>query len=342
MSDSQQSVNILIVDDVPTNLSILAQTLRDQGFTVWVAKSGNKALKQLSHALPDLILLDIQMPGMDGLETCARLKADPRTADIPVIFMTALGDQVNKVKGLSLGAVDYITKPFEEAEVLARVRVHLSLRDLTLKLQREIEVRKRTEAKLAEANASLHRLAHVDGLTQVANRYRFDQEIEQAWRRLQREHQMLSLILCDVDHFKRFNDHYGHQAGDDCLRQVAQAIQKAVHRPDDLVARYGGEEFAIVLPSTPAQGAVKVAIAICSEVLNLQIPHEVSSVSQYITLSLGIATVIPQAEQEIDTLIELTDQALYQAKAEGRNMYCYQDLSQQPPSLTCSPTSILP
>lgn len=337
MPDSHPPANILIVDDVPTNLSILAQTLKDQGLTVWVATSGHAALKQLSHALPDLILLDIQMPGMDGLETCEKLKADPRTTDIPIIFMTALSDQANKVKGLSLGAVDYITKPFEEAEVLARVRVHLSLRELTLNLQREIEERIRIEAELAEANASLHRLAHIDGLTQVANRYRFDQDIEQAWRRLQRDHEPLSLILCDVDHFKRFNDHYGHQAGDDCLRQVAQAIQKAVHRPDDLVARYGGEEFAIVLPSTHAQGAVQVAVSICLEILNLQIPHEVSTVSPYITLSLGIATVIPHPEQAIDALIELTDKALYQAKAEGRNTYCHQDLSQSPSSLICSP-----
>lgn len=328
MSQSPQRANILIVDDVPTNLSILAQTLREQGFTVWVATSGDAALQQLSHALPDLILLDIQMPGKDGLETCATLKADQRTQDIPVIFMTALSEQVNKIQGLALGAVDYITKPFHEAEVLARVKVHLSLRELTLNLQQEIEERKRVEAELARANASLHRLAHIDGLTQVANRYRFDQDLEQAWRRLQREDQPLSLILCDVDYFKLFNDHYGHQAGDDCLQQVAKAIQNAVHRPDDLVARYGGEEFAVVLPSTSAQGAAQIAMAIFAEVLKLQIPHEWSSASQHITLSLGMATIIPDSEQTADTLIELTDKALYRAKAEGRNTYCHHDLTQ--------------
>lgn len=336
MSESQPRANILIIDDVPTNLSILAQTLREQGFTVWVATSGNAALEQLSHALPDLILLDIQMPGMDGLETCEKLKADLRTHDIPVIFMTALSEQENKVKGLSLGAVDYITKPFQDAEVLARVKIHLSLRELHLNLQREIEVRKRVEAKLAQANASLHRLAHIDGLTQVANRYRFDQDLEQAWRRLQRDHESLSLILCDVDYFKLFNDHYGHQAGDDCLRQVAQAIQTAVNRPDDLVARYGGEEFAVILPSTPGPGAEKVAIAISAEVLKLAIPHKISTVSQHITMSLGIATVIPHPEQTVDALIELADKALYRAKSEGRNTYCHQDFAQATPTLNCS------
>ncbi len=328
MSQSPQTANILIVDDVPTNLSILAQTLREQGFTVWVATSGDAALQQLSHALPDLILLDIQMPGKDGLETCATLKTNQRTQDIPVIFMSALNEQVHKVKGLSLGAVDYITKPFHEAEVLARVKVHLSLRELTLNLQREIEERKRVEAELAKANTALHRLAHIDGLTQVANRYRFDQELGQAWRRLHREDQPLSLILCDVDYFKLFNDHYGHQAGDDCLQQVAKAIQNAVHRPDDLVARYGGEEFAVILPSTSAQGAAQIATAICAEVLKLQIPHKFSSVSQYVTLSLGMATISPHSEQTADMLIELADKALYRAKATGRNTYCHHDLTQ--------------
>lgn len=340
MPDSPKPSNILIVDDVPTNLTILAQTLRDQGFTVWVATSGNAALKQLAHGLPDLILLDIQMPGMNGLETCAKLKADLRTQDIPVIFMSALSEQANKVEGLSLGAVDYITKPFQEAEVLARVKVHLSIRELTQNLQREIEERKRVEAELAKANASLHRLAHIDGLTQVANRYRFDQDMEQVWRRLQRDHEPLSLILCDVDYFKLFNDHYGHQVGDDCLRQVALAIQKAVHRPDDLVARYGGEEFAIVLPSTHAQGAEQVALGILSKIAELNIPHEFSTVSPQITLSLGIATVIPKSEQSLDGLIELTDKALYRAKEEGRNTYCHHDCSQSPPSLSCSPSPL--
>lgn len=336
MSEFPQTATVLIVDDVPTNLTILAQTLRDQGFTVWVATSGIAALQQLAHGLPDLILLDIQMPGMDGLETCTQLKADLRTQDIPIIFMTALSEQANKVEGLSLGAVDYITKPFQEAEVLARVKVHLSLRELTRNLQREIEERKRVEAELAQANASLHRLAHIDGLTQVANRYRFDQDMKQLWRRLQREQKPLSLILCDVDYFKRFNDRYGHQVGDDCLRQVANAIQNAVHRPDDLVARYGGEEFAIVLPSTHAQGAERVAIAILSNVLALKIPHEASVVSPQITLSLGIATIIPHPDQSLDALIELTDKALYRAKKEGRNTYCHHDLSQNPPTLSCS------
>ena len=338
MSDFRKTANILIVDDVPINLSILAQTLRDAGLTVWVATSGNKAIEQLVHALPDLILLDIQMPGIDGLETCAKLKANPRTKDIPVIFMTALGEQASKVEGLSLGAVDYITKPLQEAEVLARVMVHLNIRKLTQNLQREIDERKRVEAELAQANATLQRLAHIDGLTQVANRYRFDQDLDQAWRRLQRDQEPLSLILCDVDYFKPFNDRYGHQAGDDCLRQVAKAIQNAVNRPDDLVARYGGEEFAVVLPATPALGAKQIAIAISAEVLKLQIPHDISTVSQYITLSLGVATVIPNPEQTLDTLIELTDRALYRAKSEGRNMYCQQDFSQKPSTLSCSPS----
>lgn len=304
---SPETAVILIVDDNPINLSVLSQTLLNSGWQVRVAVDGENALEQVAYERPDLILLDIEMPLLDGFETCKRLKSNPTTEDIPVIFMTALADTTNKVKGLAVGAVDYITKPFQEEELLARVKVHLKLRFLVQQLQ--------------EANQKLEHLAHIDGLTGVANRRRFDQYLHQEWRRLAREQQYLSVILCDVDYFKFYNDTYGHQAGDDCLQAIAQAINYAVKRPGDLVARYGGEEFAVILPQTLTSGAIQVAQMLTIAVRKLQIDHAKSTASQHVTLSMGIASQIPHVKSSPESLVAQADQALYQAKKLGRNQY---------------------
>lgn len=306
---------ILIVDDNPTNLSVLSQALKLAGYKTRVAIDGESAIEQVLEDPPDLILLDVQMPGIDGFETCTKLKANSSTKEIPIIFITAAADVEQKVKGLSVGAVDYITKPFQHEEVLARVKVHLTLRFLTKKVQQQ-------SLALQKANQELHRLANLDGLTQVANRRRFDRYFEQEWRRSMRERQHLSLILCDIDYFKCYNDRYGHQAGDSCLKQVAQIINSSIKRSTDLVARYGGEEFAVILPNTSPQGAVHVAESIRSQVKQLQIPHERSQVSAYITISLGIGSEIPDRQLQTDYLIAVADKALYLAKEKGRDS-CY-------------------
>jgi diguanylate cyclase (GGDEF)-like protein len=311
--------NILIVDDVPTNLHVLAQTLRTAGFMVWLATDGHNALGQIAHEQPDLILLDVRMPDLDGFEVCKRLQANPKTCEIPIIFMTAHKDAVDKVKGLSLGGVDYVTKPFQDEEVLARIKVHLRLRALREALQQEIEQRKQTEAQLAQANDTLRRLANLDALTQVANRYRFDDYLDQTWKRLQREQLPLSLVLCDVDYFKNFNDRYGHQVGDDCLRQVAQAIEQGTKRPADLVARYGGEEFAVILPTTTLEGAQRLCANMRTHIQKLQIPHETSQVSSVVTVSFGLVNAVPAAEITPQLLIQAADKALYRAKSQGRD-----------------------
>lgn len=322
MIDPERSV-ILIVDDNPTNLAVLSQVLKSTGYKTCVAVDGEGAVAQAKAALPDLILLDVQMPGMDGFEACTQLKSDPLTADIPVIFITAATTVESKVKGLSLGAVDYVTKPFQHEEVLARVKVHLQLRFLTYKVQEQA-------IALKKANLELHRLANLDGLTQVANRRRFDEYLDQEWRRLARDQDFLSLILCDIDYFKDYNDCYGHQAGDACLRQVAQAIRAGLNRPTDLVARYGGEEFAIVLSNTHPTGAFKVAETIRENIKRLQIVHARSKVESYVTLSLGVSSNIPSYDTPADTLVATADQSLYIAKGNGRNRshinYEYQNL----------------
>ncbi len=327
MLDSPNNALILIIDDNPNNLEVIFNILTQSGFEIAVAVSGESAIEQIKEELPDLILLDVLMSGIDGFETCKLLKSDPLTQDIPIIFMTVLTDPISRVKGLSLGAVDYITKPFSEEEVLARIKVHLKLRffmkslaEKNLRLNEEITKCQIVETALQTALQELEKFAALDGLTQVANRRRFDQYLAQKWYQMEQEQKPLSLILADVDDFKRYNDTYGHLAGDDCLRTIAQSISLTLKCPDHLVARFGGEEFAIILPDTHSQGAVSVAEMIRTNVQKLQIIHSQSSVSEYISLSLGVASLFPSSENSPRILINLADRALYTAKRKGKNL----------------------
>ena len=287
---------LLIVDDQPTNIRVLHELFRED-CDVFMATSGEQAISVCQAQLPDLILLDVVMEGMDGHEVCRRLKVDPMTHDIPIIFITAQQHDSDEVLGLELGAVDFITKPINTTIVRARVRTHL-----TLKLQSDL----------------LRSMALMDGLTGVANRRKFDEDILAAWRLCFREQKPLSLILVDVDYFKRYNDRYGHLAGDDCLKSVAQTLSETVRRPYDLVARYGGEEFACVLPNTVLSGAVEIAERMQARVRTLGIEHSASDVDRVVTISLGVATLTPTGELGFEALIEAADKQLYEAKSGGR------------------------
>jgi diguanylate cyclase (GGDEF)-like protein len=308
---------ILIVDDTSTNLKVAAEHLQAEGMVVLTARTGEAAIERARLALPDMILLDVQMPGIDGFETCRRLKADPRTRDIPVIFMTVLTAVEDKVKGFAAGGVDYVPKPFQGEELLARVNTHLTIYKLQRALQSEIRERKQAEAALRKANLELQRLAVLDELTQIANRRRFDLYLYSQWA--QSQGGALSLLLCDVDHFKQYNDGYGHQAGDRCLQLVAGAISRAVGHVKDLAARYGGEEFAVILPDTDIHGALQVAEAIRKELASLAIPHAYSGAGATITLSIGAASATPTPASRPEALIRAADAALYAAKAQGRD-----------------------
>ncbi len=327
-----EKFTVLIVDDNPVNLRLAVDYLEARDFIVLVAQDGESGLQRAKYASPQMILLDVILPGIDGFETCRLLKSDPQTKNIPVIFMTALVDTEDKVKGFEVGAVDYVTKPIQEAELLARITTHLRVQSLTYQLQKQNQLLQQQALELQAARqkaesacSELQRLVHLDGLTEVANRRGFDQHLTKEWRRLAREQAPLSLILCDIDYFKRYNDFYGHQAGDDCLRQIAQAIVRAVQRPADLVARYGGEEFAIILPNTDAEGAVQVAQSIGAEIELLNIPHAKSHVSDVVTVSLGISSQVPHQEMSIELLIATADSSLYAAKNQGRNTYTLYD-----------------
>ncbi|GAB4370111.1 MAG: diguanylate cyclase [Elainellaceae cyanobacterium] len=326
---------LLIVDDHLDNVRSLAWLLSDSGYLVRKATSGEMALETIHIAQPDLVLLDVRMPEMDGYEVCQRLKANPTTHDIPIIFLSASNDTENKVQAFAVGGADYVTKPFQAEEVLARVHHQITIlrqrqqllrqqQQLAIQncqLRQEIRQREEIEAKLQQANLELHRMANTDSLTQVANRRCFDQILEQEWHRLRREQQPLSLVLCDIDFFKNYNDHYGHPAGDLCLQQVAQVISQKINRPADMVARYGGEEFAIILPNTDQEGAVAIVEAIRATLEALKIPHAGSTIASCITLSAGIACLTPTLNSSCQELVAAADTALYQAKSAGRNTW---------------------
>ncbi len=291
---------VLIVDDEPTNIQALAHLLRDD-YHIQVATGGAKALEiATGDAPPDLILLDVVMPEPDGYEVCHRLKADPRTQDIPIIFVTGRNTTEDEERGLELGAVDYITKPFTPKIARTRVRNHI---DLKLK----------TDA--------LERLSLHDGLTGLPNRRAFDQWLTEEWHRAQRDSTSLSLIMMDIDHFKAYNDYYGHGAGDDCLRRVARAIADVPTRKTDRVARYGGEEFIALLPGTEAPGAREVAERLRRTTAGLGLGHARSSTATTVTLSVGVATHAPAGDRVSDpgVLRDKADAALYAAKERGRN-----------------------
>jgi diguanylate cyclase (GGDEF)-like protein len=294
---TENKAKLLIVDDVPGNIKLLSEVLRDD-YTILVATSGPDALETVTSESVDLILLDVVMPTMDGYDVCRALKTNAATAHIPVIFVTAQNDAVDEEKGLALGAIDYITKPISPPIVRARVRNHV-----TAKLQKD----------------ALERLSVIDGLTGIANRRQFDRFIEQEWRRAVRNSLGLSIILIDIDYFKKFNDHFGHGGGDECLVRVAQTLQDTVMRATDLVARYGGEEFVVVLPQSEHTGVTLIAEKLRRNVAALNIAHPQSEVTDHVTISLGCASMTPPRGLTWHPLLEAADRMLYAAKAQGRN-----------------------
>lgn len=445
---------ILVVDDTPANLTLLRQMLSARGYRVRVSRNGELGLKFARTTQPDLILLDIRMPDLDGYTVCKILKTDRRTCDIPIVFLSVLETAEEKVEAFQVGGADYVTKPFQTEEVLVRVEHQLLVRRQRAQLKLEVRDRQRAEAVLQQSqsllaavlNSSLDRVsafravrdddgqivdfqwllaneiaarsvgttvdeiagqrlldvlpgyrasglfddlanvvetgevlnrevyckpdvdssghwfqaiavkfddgatvtfrditqrkqmeltlkasnielqqqANLDGLTQIANRRRFDRYLQATWNACDRQQKSLSLLLTDVDRFKQYNDTYGHQAGDLCLQTIAGTLRRFVQYPQDLVARYGGEEFAVVLPQTEAAGAIRVARRLRNAVRQLSIPLPDTSASTQVTLSLGVSSLIPHASSTPGDLIKAADRALYRAKSEGRDRACWQ------------------
>jgi diguanylate cyclase (GGDEF)-like protein/PAS domain S-box-containing protein len=409
---------ILIVDDAADNLAVLRTMMLRQGYQTFVATSGERALDIARRIQPDLVLLDVVMPGLGGLETCRRMKAHPATARIPVIFMSARGETEDIVAGFDIGAADYIAKPLRMDEVCARVRAQLrltggkdaqkeqadhlrmivdsmdqgllivercgriqyanpacdrylghaadelvgrSLAELLAQQEsypddcaameaighgtREVLIRHRDGGLRAmdltmtpmhaadglfvallhdithhkQSEDALQRAAMLDPLTRIANRRHFDSFLEREWQRAIRNAQPLSLVVLDVDHFKLYNDTLGHAAGDVCLQKVAQALQAHALRPTDLAARYGGEEFVLLFAETPQDAAARLAEAIRTTVEALQLPNPRSPTSPWITVSVGVATIVPTQLDQVGQLFVCADRAMYAAKGGGRN-----------------------
>lgn len=287
---------VLVVDDQPTNLQALYHALQGE-HTVLAATRGSAALQIAREKQPDLILLDVVMPEMDGHEVCQRLKAEVATRDIPIIFVTGHTDAEAEATGLGLGAVDFIAKPFNPAVVRARVRTHL-----TLKRQAD----------------QLRGWVYIDGLTGTHNRRHFDEQLLAEWGRCRREGQPLSVLMIDVDHFKRFNDTHGHARGDLCLRSVARSLGGGLQRSTDQLFRYGGEEFVCLLPNTDAAGAGVVAEHLRRQVENLMLEPPPGNAPSHVTVSIGVGT-LHTGHADAEALVREADQNLYQAKAAGRN-----------------------
>ncbi|MDR1948909.1 MAG: diguanylate cyclase [Spirochaetaceae bacterium] len=292
--------SVLAIDDEKANLMVLHRILSPD-HTVLTARSGEEGLSRIASEKPDLILLDIIMPGMNGFEVLKILKASPDTRSIPVIIITGLDNEFDEEKGLVLGAVDYITKPFKNAIVIARVRTHL---------------------QIVHQIRMIERLGLVDPLTDIPNRRCFDERITVEWRRMIRDKTPIAFMMMDVDKFKAYNDTYGHPQGDVLLKSLARIFAAAARRPGDLAARLGGEEFGLLLPETDLEGALEVAEEIRADVEATRVPAADGRTITSVTISIGVVSLVPGDHSVIADFIAKADGLLYAAKEQGRNRVC--------------------
>ena len=320
---------VLIVDDRPENLFVLESLIDDPEVELIKANSGNEALaKILDHDFA-LVLLDVQMPGMDGYEVAELMRGNKQTRHIPIIFVTAKHkEQASIFKGYDSGAVDYLFKPLEPVILKGKIDVFLELyrhkkelEDKTLELDKRLADLEELKGLLERTNAQLTQLSKLDGLTGLLNRRTFDEILHEEWQRGIRYRKPLSILLIDIDHFKAYNDTYGHTLGDDALKDVARKLATSAKRHVDKVARYGGEEFVVILPETDQQGAELMAERICRGVYHLNIEHVGSSEEKRLTVSVGASTTIPNPDIDPLQAIEVADMKLYEAKAAGRNCW---------------------
>lgn len=304
-------MKVLLAEDSRSNQMLIQAYIEAEGHEVITANNGQEAIDAFIASDPDLVLLDVTMPVKDGIATAReiRLMTQQENDWIPIVFLSGMSDSKDIEKGIDAGGDDYLVKPIDAIVLNAKLRA----------MQRIAEMRN----ELHKANLELRLMAAKDGLTGIANRRHFDEIFIKETKRSARLNAPISLILCDIDYFKLYNDNYGHQGGDDCLKAVAHKLSETVKRPGDLIARYGGEEFGIILPETDLAGAVKVANDLSAAINQLDLQHAYSQVSNHVTLSLGVACMeqidASRIEQTIRTLINHADKGLYEAKGRGRN-----------------------
>lgn len=310
MTKDSNSRTILVVDDVPVNIQLLKTYLTAEGYRVMSAKDGSEAVDKIRSEMPDLVLLDVMMPKMDGFQVCKIIKNDKETQYIPVIMVTALNELEDKLKGIDSGADDFLTKPFNKLELLARVRSLLRIKYLNDELHEKV-------MELETAKEELRQLAITDGLTSLHNYRFFKEQLEQELNRARRHDSHVSLVMIDIDHFKHYNDSNGHPAGDMILRDIGTLLKENI-RNIDLAVRYGGEEFALVLIETKKSSAKIVAEKIRRLVEENPFEFEENQPYGKITISTGVAT-FPEDAMDFEKLVNLADQRLYLAKQAGRN-----------------------
>ena len=322
-----KSGTVCLVDDDPANLTLLGSILSNHGFKVFSATDAESAFSLIKEEPPDLILLDIMIsPEIDGYEICRRLKTEETTQDIPVIFLSALDQAIDKVKAFEAGGVDYITKPFLTDEVIVRVQSQIQQHQIQQQLaiqyetlQKEISRRRQVERKLEQSNKQLELLVTIDLLSGLNNRKHFNYHFEQEWKRMIREKEPMALLLCDIDSFEAYNRDFGAHAGDLVLQNIADIINRLAKRPGDIVARWGEDEFIILLPRTNEEGATTLAEQIQRSMIDLFTDQKTDAV----TISIGIASTLPAYGIQKDTLLLHTSSALKQAKNSERSIVCY-------------------
>ncbi|CRN07136.1 MULTISPECIES: response regulator [Pseudomonas] len=318
-ADENSAMVLLVDDQAMIGEAVRRGLAHEDNIDFHFCADPHQAVQQAMRIKPTVILQDLIMPGLDGLTLVREYRSNPATQDIPIIVLSTKEDPLVKRAAFAAGANDYLVKLPDTIELVARIRYH-SRSYLTL-LQRDEAYRalRVSQQQLLDSNLMLQRLMNSDGLTGLSNRRHFDEYLELEWRRAMREQQQLSLLMIDVDYFKAYNDTFGHLAGDEALRRVAEAIRGSCSRPSDLPARYGGEEFALVLPNTSPGGARLVAEKLRQSVLGLAIEHTAPAAGSYLTVSVGLATQVPPIGSHCRQLISAADKGLYQAKNGGRN-----------------------
>lgn len=320
--------NVLIVDDSNYNLYALEEILSSDDINILKASSGNEALNCMLEKDIAIVLLDIQMPDMNGFEVAEIMRSYEKTRNIPIIFITGINKEEDYIfRGYECGAVDYIYKPIKNEILKSKVKVFINLHNQkqiianqNFILKDKVEELNKIKKKLETANEKLWEMANMDGLTTIPNRRSFDIKLPEEVKRMKRERKPLSLMMVDIDYFKKYNDHYGHIKGDDVLKDVANMLDKAVKRPGDFVGRYGGEEFVVLLPDTNLEGAKHISIRIMQELHAMKIEHKKSEISKFISVSIGISVLNPDDKKTTpQQLVNKADIALYIAKNKGRN-----------------------
>lgn len=316
----EETIVVLLVDDQRMVAEAVRRALaNEQGISFHYCDDPEQAMPMIESLHPTCILQDLVMPEIDGLEMVKVYRQHDEFRHIPVIVLSTREEPEVKSKAFANGANDYLVKLPDSVELIARVKYHS--KGYIVQQQRDAAYKalQESERRLAEANRQLQKLSSQDGLTHIPNRRRFDEMLHKEWHRAMRHSSSLSMIMIDIDFFKLYNDHYGHQGGDDCLIKVAHILQDSVQRESDILARYGGEEFSVILPETGIHGANEVAEQMRQQIFGAHIPHAKSSVSPFVTISLGVAAAVPERASNPSCLIQAADKALYQAKQNGRN-----------------------